>query len=57
VVVEAGVSLGWERIAGERGVIIGLDRFGASAPAEQLYEKFGITTDAVVAAAKSAMGS
>ena len=55
VVVEAGVSLGWERIAGERGAIIGLDRFGASAPAELLYEKFGFTTDAVVAAAKSVL--
>ena len=55
VVVEAGVSLGWERIAGERGVIIGLDRFGASAPAELLFERFGFSADAVVAAAKSVL--
>jgi transketolase len=52
VVVEAGVSLGWERIAGDRGTIIGLDRFGASAPAEILFEKFGFTVDNVVQAAK-----
>jgi transketolase len=53
VVVEAGVSLGWERIAGDRGVILGLDRFGASAPAETLFEKFGFTVEHVVKAAKA----
>jgi len=55
VVVEAGVSLGWDRIAGDRGQIIGLDRFGASAPAELLFERFGFTVDAVVAAAKAGL--
>ena len=55
VVVEAGVSLGWERIAGDRGHIIGLDRFGASAPAELLFERFGFSVDAVVAAAKAGL--
>lgn len=53
VVVEAGVSLGWERIAGDRGTVLGLDRFGASAPAEVLYERFGLTVDRVVAAARA----
>ncbi len=53
VVIEAGVSLGWERIAGDRGTIIGLDRFGASAPAEILFEKFGFTVDHVAKAAKA----
>ncbi len=53
VVVEAGVRFGWERIAGANGTIISLDRYGASAPAEELFEKFGFTADAIVAAAKS----
>ena len=56
VSIEAGVTLGWERYIGTQGVAIGLDRFGASAPFEVLYEKFGITTDAVVTAAKNLVG-
>jgi transketolase len=53
VAVEAGTSFGWERHIGSKGKFIGIDEFGASAPANILYEKFGITVDAVVAAAKS----
>ena len=53
VSAEAGVTFGWERYIGANGVAIGLDRFGASAPYEVLYEQFGITTDAIVAAAKN----
>jgi len=53
VVIEAGVTLGWERVAGDLGAILGLDRFGASAPAEILFEKFGFTVDHVVETAKS----
>lgn len=49
VAVEAGMKLGWERYVGLDGAVVGMDRFGASAPAEVLYEKFGITADAVVA--------
>ena len=52
VAVEAAVQQGWERFIGEDGAFIGMTGFGASAPAEVLYEKFGITTDAVVAAVK-----
>lgn len=52
VAVEAGARLGWERFIGEDGVFIGMTSFGASAPAGVLYEKFGITVDAVVAAVK-----
>jgi transketolase len=52
VAVEAATTFGWERWLGGRGIAIGLDRFGASAPAEVLYERFGITADAVVAAAR-----
>jgi len=52
VSVEAGVTLGWREYIGDRGVAIGIDRFGASAPAEVIYEQLGITPAAVVAAAK-----
>ena len=48
VSIEAGSTLGWERYVGNDGLTIGLDRFGASAPAEQLFAKFGFTVDAIV---------
>jgi transketolase len=48
VSVEAGTTLGWERWVGSEGATVGIDHFGASAPSEVLFEKFGITTEAVV---------
>ena len=53
VAVEAGIRQGWDRYVGTRGLFVGMDRFGASAPYQQLYQHFGITVDAVVKAAKS----
>ncbi|WP_240811790.1 transketolase [Brevundimonas sp. M20] len=53
VAVEAALQQGWERFIGEDGGFVGMTGFGASAPAEVLYEKFGITTEAVVDAVKS----
>ena len=50
--VEAGSTFGWERWVSSAGRSIGLDHFGASAPAEVLFEKFGFTVDNIVAAAK-----
>jgi transketolase len=50
--VEAGASQGWERWIGERGAVIAIDRFGASAPMAVLQEKFGFTVEAVVRRAK-----
>jgi transketolase len=47
VSVEIGVSLGWERWVGDEGAIIGLDHYGASAPAGTIFEKFGFTADRV----------
>jgi transketolase len=47
VSVEIGVSFGWERWVGDGGAIIGLDHFGASAPAGTIFEKFGFTADRV----------
>jgi len=52
VAVEAAVKLGWERWIGDGGGFVGMESFGASAPATQLYENFGITAAAVVAAVK-----
>ncbi|HEY2753828.1 transketolase [Phenylobacterium sp.] len=52
VAVEAGVRTGWERFIGEDGVFVGMESFGASAPFEVLYKHFGITAEAVAAAAK-----
>jgi len=52
VSVEAGSTFGWDRWVGSEGCSIGIDHFGASAPAEVLYERFGITTEAVVASAR-----
>lgn len=48
VSIEAGVTLGWERIVGSDGITIGIDRFGASAPADVLFKHFGFTADAIV---------
>ena len=48
VSIEAGTTLGWERYIGPRGIAIGLDRFGASAPAEDLFKRFGFTAEAIV---------
>jgi transketolase len=51
--VEAGISQGWHQWVGPQGKIIALDHFGASAPAETLFQKFGFTPEAVTGAAKS----
>jgi len=48
VAVEAASSFGWHRWVGDRGAIIGIDCFGASAPADVLYREFGFTTDRIV---------
>ena len=47
VSIEAGVSFGWERWVGEDGLMISLDRFGASAPYETLMKEFGFTGENV----------
>ncbi len=50
--IEAGSTMGWQRFVGDRGLAIGIDRFGASAPYQVLYEKFGLTAAAVAARAR-----
>ncbi|MAU95059.1 MAG: transketolase [Fulvimarina sp.] len=49
VAVEAGVRQGWDELIGRDGLFVGMPGFGASGPAPQLYEHFGITAEAVVA--------
>lgn len=55
VSVEAGIAMPWYRFLGTQGRAVSLEHFGASADYQTLFEKFGITTDAVVAAAKDSI--
>lgn len=55
VVVEAGVTAGWASIAGDNGRVIGVDSFGASAPAAELFEYYGLTTENVSQAVRDTL--
>ncbi|WP_325313025.1 transketolase [Kingella oralis] len=55
VAVEAGVSDGWYKYVGTHGKVVGLDRFGESAPADELFKLFGFTVENVVAAVKAVL--
>jgi transketolase len=55
VAIEAGVTASWWRYVGTAGQVIGLDRFGESAPADELFEHFGFSTSNVVAVAKDVL--
>ncbi|WP_324742799.1 transketolase [Tsuneonella sp. CC-YZS046] len=57
VSIEAGVTLGWERIVGSDGLTVGIDRFGASAPAGDLFKHFGFTVEAIVPQIKAKLAS
>ena len=54
--VEAGVTLGWRDIVGDTGAVIGIDRFGASAPGAEVATRFGLTVEAVVKKAVELVG-
>jgi transketolase len=56
VAVEQAATFGWSRYVGPTGTVIGMRRFGASAPIKDLQKKFGFTTENVVAAARKAIG-
>jgi transketolase len=49
------MQMSWDRYLREQDIFIGMDDFGASAPAPQLFQHFGITADAVIAAAREAL--
>lgn len=55
--IEAGVTLGWERYVGTQGDVIGIDRFGASAPAKIIFEQLGFTAENAAARAKALLDS
>ncbi len=55
--VEAAIPLGWERYTGRRGAVIGMESFGASAPAGELFERFGFSPAAIVKRAQSILNS
>ena len=55
VAIEAGVSDGWYKYVGLNGAVVGLDRFGESAPADVLFKEFGFTVDNVVGVVKSVL--
>jgi transketolase len=57
VAVEAGVTDFWRKYVGLDGEVVGIDSFGASAPIDALYKHFGITVDAVVAAARRVLAA
>jgi len=56
IAVEQASTFGWERYVGERGCVIGMKTFGASAPLKELQRKFGFTPESIVAAAKRQIG-
>lgn len=57
VSVEAGITMGWERWIGAAGSSVGIDHFGASAPAEELFARFGFTSENVAAHVRKVLGS
>jgi transketolase len=52
VAIEAAATFGWHRWVGHEGVVLGIDRFGASAPGERLFREFGLTAERVIEAVK-----
>ena len=56
ITVEAGISMGWHKYAGDAGEIVAIDSFGASAPGGVCMEKFGFTVENVLAKAKAMLG-
>jgi transketolase len=56
VAVEAGVTLGWERFVGDRGAVVGIDRYGASGPGGEVLKHFGFTPERVAATALRILG-
>jgi transketolase len=57
VSVEAGIAQGWREVVGDHGRIVSLEHFGASADYARIFKEFGITTDAVVQAARDSIGA
>ena len=56
VAVEAGVTIGWERFVGDNGAVVGIDRYGASGPGDEVLAYFGFTPQHVAATALRVLG-
>ena len=56
IAIEAGVTDFWHKYVGLEGAVVGIDRFGESAPAGELFKTFGITVDALDAAVRAVIG-
>lgn len=56
VAIEAGVSMGWEKYVNDKGLVIGIDQFGASAPYEHIYQQFGLTSESITTRVLDLMG-
>ena len=56
IAVEAAIRMGWDPVIGTDGIFVGMTGFGASAPYKDLYRRFGITAEAIVAAARAGLG-
>ncbi|HMN59231.1 MAG TPA: transketolase [Anaerolinea sp.] len=56
VSIEAGVTMGWVKYTGPKGINIGIDHFGASAPMKVIYEKFGLTPEAIIQSVHQLLG-
>jgi len=56
VAIEAGLRMGWDQVIGDRGIFVGMNGFGASAPYKDLYAHFGITAEAVAEKAAARLG-
>lgn len=56
VSIEAGIRMGWQEWVGDKGVILGIDHYGGSAPYKELYKQFGLTVENVIGAAESLIG-
>ncbi len=56
IAIEAASSFGWREFVGAKGEMVGIDRFGASAPAEIIYEKLGLTSDHMISIALKMLG-
>ncbi|MCP4981588.1 MAG: transketolase, partial [Gammaproteobacteria bacterium] len=57
IVVEAAVTAGWYKYVGSDGIVIGIDTFGESAPAKELFAYFGFTVDKLVEAVNRLLGT
>jgi transketolase len=57
VAVEAGSPMGWSKWVGDEGRVIGIDKFGASAPYKEIYQNYGLSTENIMKVAKEILNT